>query len=193
MTRSVLRALSVPLGVALLLTACSGDDDAAPTASTAPTGPDRPGEALNLTSPLFEDGGALPVTVTCDGAGELPPLRWVGVPEGAAELALVVTDPDAPDGGFLHLAAFGLDPGRAEVTGELPAGARQTANSAGQRGWTPPCPPKGDDPHRYQFELLVLDEPTGIEDGASADEVEDTYRDKVIASARLTGTYERAR
>lgn len=188
------RLLLLWLATALVLAGCSngGDDKkAAPRPPAPTTGADADEAPLALTSPAFQDGGALPTEITCDGDGRLPALEWSGVPAGAAELALVVTDPDAPGGGFLHLAAFGLDPGRTNLDGDLPAGARLAANSSGSTGWTPPCPPKGDKGHRYHFDLLVLREPTGIEAGAEPGEVDDAYDGKVVASARLTGTYER--
>ena len=73
---------------------------------------------------------------------------------GAAELALIVVDPDA--GGFVHWTAYGLPTGtRALGATGLPAGAREGENSTGSTGWTPPCPPSGT--HRYEFRLYSLE------------------------------------
>ena len=188
------RMLLLCLATSLLVPGCSGDGgdrNGAPRPPVPTSAADRDAAPLTLRSPQFADGATLPLDVTCDGDGQLPPLEWSGVPAGAAELALVVTDPDAPGNGFLHLAAFGLDPARTNLDDELPAGARLTANSGGTKGWTPPCPPKGAKAHRYQFDLLVLNAPTGIEAGADPGAVEAAYKGKVIASARLTATYGR--
>jgi Raf kinase inhibitor-like YbhB/YbcL family protein len=97
--------------------------------------------------------------------GTSPPLEWSGAPARARELVLVVQDPDAPGGTFVHWTAFGL---HATPSGRLPAGATPASgrNSAGHTGWTPPCPPKGDRPHRYEFSLYALPRPSRLRAGA---------------------------
>jgi Raf kinase inhibitor-like YbhB/YbcL family protein len=109
----------------------------------------------------------VPVRYTCTGAGARPPLRWHGVPGGTTELVLVVTDPDAPGGRFVHWTAFGIPRGARAV----PARVREGKNSAGGTGWTPPCPPGGDEPHRYVFDLYALARASGLKQGASFDDV----------------------
>ena len=90
------------------------------------------------------------------------------MPAGAAELALIVVDPDA--GGFVHWTAYGLPPGtRALGATGLPAGAREGENSTGSTGWTPPCPPSGT--HRYEFRLYWLKRASGLDAGAKPDDV----------------------
>jgi Raf kinase inhibitor-like YbhB/YbcL family protein len=156
-----------------------GGHHAAAPASTAPA-------SLHLSSPAFPDGGSIPVANTCDGQGRPPALAWSGVPAGARELVLVVQDPDAPGGTFVHWTAFGIAPA-ATVLPLDPAGGR---NSAGSDGWTPPCPPKGK-PHRYVFMLYALARPSGLRRGASADAVRAALAHGVLATGRLTGTYAR--
>jgi phosphatidylethanolamine-binding protein (PEBP) family uncharacterized protein len=51
---------------------------------------------MELSSPAFAPGGRLPIRFTADGEGISPPLIWVGVPDEAVSLALIVEDPDAP-------------------------------------------------------------------------------------------------
>jgi hypothetical protein len=124
--------------------------------------------SISLSSPAL--GATIPRRFTCDGAGISPPLRWSGAPARAKELVLVVQDPDAPGGTFVHWTAFGIAP---EPSGALPAGAhpRSGRNSAGHTGWTPPCPPKGAAPHRYEFSLYALAKPSGLSAGARAADV----------------------
>ena len=89
---------------------------------------------ITVTSPAFGDGGDIPSRNTCDGQDVSPPLRFAELPSGTVELALLVEDPDAPRGTFVHWVAWGLDPGKAELgEGEVPAGAGK--NDFGKRGY----------------------------------------------------------
>ena len=109
---------------------------------------------FQLVSPAVPNGGAVPVRYTCDGRGLSPPLRWTAPPAGTRSLTLLVRDPDAPGGVFVHWRATRIPP----RPGSIRAGAHfahEGANSAGTRGWTPPCPPPGP-AHRYVFVLTAL-------------------------------------
>jgi Raf kinase inhibitor-like YbhB/YbcL family protein len=165
---------------ALLLAGCGGSHEAA-----APARDDTPA-TLKLSSPAFADGAAIPKQNSCDGTGTPPPLTWTGVPDNARELVLVVEDPDAPGGTFVHWTAFGI-PAQATTVPPDPAGGE---NSAGKQGWTPPCPPGGK-PHRYVFTLYALGKPSGLKPGASAKAVRAVLSGGALARGRLTGTYGR--
>jgi hypothetical protein len=159
---------------------CGGGADGSATPSgAAPAG-------FAFSSPAL--GATIPRRYTCDGAGTSPPLRWSGAPR-AAELVLVVQDPDAPGGTFVHWTAFAIV---ARPLGDIPAGARLRSgeNSAGRTGWTPPCPPKGDKPHRYQFSLYALRRPSGLKPGASAAQVREKLAG-ALARGRFTASYVR--
>jgi phosphatidylethanolamine-binding protein (PEBP) family uncharacterized protein len=114
--------------VALLvcLAGCGGGDKLESPPPSAP-------RQLTVTSPDFPANGAIPKRFSCDGDKARPALRFAGVPAGAAELALVVVDPDA--GGFVHWTAYALPPDTRSLgaTG-LPAGAREGENSTGSTG-----------------------------------------------------------
>jgi Raf kinase inhibitor-like YbhB/YbcL family protein len=143
---------------------------------------------LTVTSPDFPAGGAIPARFSCDGDKARPALRFGGVPSGAAELALVVVDPDA--GGFVHWTVYGLPATtRSLPAGGLPAGAREGENSAGDRGWTAPCPPKGT--HRYEFRLYWLERASGLDAGAKPDAVVKAVRSRAGGSGLLVGRYTR--
>jgi Raf kinase inhibitor-like YbhB/YbcL family protein len=151
----------------LVLAACSESDgrvlpepDPAKTTTSvsAPIVPSTDaitGGPFTLLSPSIQDGGGVPVDLTCFGGGTSPDLSWTGTPEGATSLALVMTDPDAQ--GFVHWIVTGIDP---SIVGfgldGLPEGVTQGPNSAGGTGWTPPCPPKGSGTHHYVFQLYAL-------------------------------------
>jgi Raf kinase inhibitor-like YbhB/YbcL family protein len=139
------------VALALLLGAACGEDarEAEP--------PEDPG-AIELTSSALVEGDTVPVEFTCDGEDVSPPLEWSGVPEGTESLRLVVEDLDAPGGIFVHWAVFGVD---ASVTGvgrgEVPSGGAERPNHFGVESYRGPCPPEGDDPHRYRFTLRGFD------------------------------------
>jgi len=64
-----------------------------------------------LTSAAFTDEESISRRHTCDGADLSPPLSWTAPPEGSRSLALILDDPEAPAGRFIHWLAWGLDPG----------------------------------------------------------------------------------
>ena len=141
---------------------------------------------LTLTSPAFADGEPIPQRHTCRGKGSVPDLRWSGVPEGADSLALVVSDPDAPRGTFIHWVLYDLAPSVTGLPrGAVPAGAREAANSAGTEGWYPPCPPRGT--HRYVFTLYALGSSVAATRGGDTRAVIADIARRAIASATLTG------
>jgi Raf kinase inhibitor-like YbhB/YbcL family protein len=161
----VLRQITVVVVIAGIIMAagsgCSGSDGGGAGGRTEPA-PSAPA-TVRVTSTAFTDGAEIPEQFTCRGAGESPPLTWSTHTRAVAQ-ALVVDDPDAPGGTFVHWVALDL-PGsttRLPQGGALPPGARQARNSAGRTGWTPPCPPSGT--HRYRFTVYLLRMPAGLAD-----------------------------
>lgn len=144
---------------------------------------------LRLTSPAFASGGPIPVRYTCDGADEVPPLTWSGVPPEAKSLALVCSDPDAPRGTFYHWAIHAIPPD----TSQLPRpGLSEAVNDFGKPGYGGPCPPRGHGPHHYHFRLYALDVaslPLGRQ--ARCAEVEHLARQHAVAEADYVGIYSR--
>ena len=148
--------------------------------------------AITLGSADFADGGTIPRRFTCSGAGDTPELHWSGVPSGARELALLVEDPDAPGGTFVHWTLYGLDAGlRALPAAAVPTNATEGANSRGEHGWTPPCPPEGDSPHRYVFTLYALRAPSGLEAHAAPEDVRSAVAAGATARGQLVGRFGR--
>lgn len=145
---------------------------------------------ITVSSTAFSEGGTIPRRHTCDGEDASPPLRFAGVPSGTQELAVLVEDPDAPRGTFVHWVAWGLDPS----TTTLDEGAtppRTGTNGFGRRGYGGPCPPRGT-PHRYIFTVFALARRLDLPPGASADQLRAAVGRAAIAEGRLTGRYGRA-
>jgi Raf kinase inhibitor-like YbhB/YbcL family protein len=169
--------------LAFVMAACGGGDT---VEGPPPAAPDQ----VRLTSPAFEDGAPIPSRFTCDGEEVSPPLAWSDVPAEARSLALLVEDPDAPGGTFVHWTLYAVSPDAGGVeAGRLPDGAREGENSFGDSGYGGPCPPEGDEPHRYVFTLYALRSDPGLDAGASPDEVREAVADAAIARGQLTGRF----
>jgi len=143
---------------------------------------------MQLTSSAFAGGEPIPARHTCDGDDISPPLAWEGAPDGTAAFVLVVHDPDAGD--FVHWLLTDI-PGDATELAEGEGDAIGTAgpNDFGRTGWGGPCPPSGE--HRYVFTLSALSGPIEVGPAADADAARQAMSDRVLATATLTGVYER--
>lgn len=163
---------------AVALAGCGGGGAAKPVAGGAPV-------TIALHSPQLRDGGTLPAPLGCDGAGRSPVIGWSHLPAGTRELAITVDDPDAPGGDFVHWTLWHIGARVRGISyGAPPPGSRTTANSGGKQGYTPPCPPKGDKPHRYVFTVFALKRSIGAPDGADVASV----RKEIAGAALARGT-----
>jgi Raf kinase inhibitor-like YbhB/YbcL family protein len=153
----------------LVLAGCGGT-------TTGATNPTAPLAVINVSSPAFAPGGTIPREYTCDGRDVSPPLRWSGVPKSASELTVVMRDPDAPGGVFVHWNVRMPATVKELATGQVPTGAVQGQNGFGRTGYGGPCPPRGDPPHHYVITVSAV----GASSGGT-----------VLATGTLTGTYAR--
>lgn len=151
---------------------------------------------MQLTSAAFKNDEQIPKRFTGDGEDISPPLAWEGAPGDTQAFALIVDDPDAPGGTFVHWLLYDLgkdvdvlEEGLAPSPRVL-GGARQGKNDFGRFGYGGPAPPPPAE-HRYIFQLLALDAPTGLEAGAGRKELEAATEGHVLATAVLTGRYKR--
>jgi Raf kinase inhibitor-like YbhB/YbcL family protein len=153
---------------------------------------------LDLKSGAFAVNSTIPSVYTCQGDDVSPALSWTGVPSRTKTLALIVKDPDAPNGNFVHWVLYNLPATETHLERNVPkertlaSGAAQGLNGFMKNGYMGPCPPPGK-PHHYHFRLYALDiQITGLNPGdATADDVERAARGHVVASADLVGLYER--
>lgn len=157
--------------------------------------------AITVSSLSFADHAPIPVPYTADGEGLSPPLQWTGVPAGAASVALIVEDADAPTPKpLVHAIVVDLPAGEGELregalespANEDPPAAPHTGrNSYLQAEWLPPDPPPGHGVHRYAFQVFALGPGETFSDTPGRDEVLDAIKARGIASGMLIGTYER--
>jgi len=157
----------------------------------------EPAVTMTLTSSAFERGSTIPRAHTCDGDDRSPPLAWTGAPSGARSFALVMDDPDARHGTWVHWVLWNL-PGDARAMAaavqpdaELPSGARHGHNDFGPSGWGGPCPPPGP-AHHYSFRVYAVDQTLTLAAGASKGALERALHGHVLAQSELVGTYARA-
>ena len=146
--------------------------------------------AMTLTSPAFTDGATIPSKYTCDGADISPPLDIGNVPDGAKSLALIVDDPDAPVGTWVHWVLWDIPAQTREILeNSIPAGTQQGRNDWKRNGYGGPCPPSGT--HRYFFKLYALDMPLALGAGTTKKDLERAMDGHVLAHTELKGTYRR--
>lgn len=157
---------------------CGGDGDVETETSSS----------IAVTSSAFDEGAPIPEVYSCRGLNVSPPLAWSGVPADAAALALVVDDPDAPGGSYVHWVVVDIDADTTSVSERaLPSGGVQAENSGGDARYVGPCPPSGT--HRYRFTVYALSEPTGLSDGAPLNEALEAISANAISQGTLTGTF----
>lgn len=154
-----------------------------------------------ITSPSFNNREKIPSKFTCDGGNINPELLIQNVPESAKSLALIMDDPDAVSGNFLHWMVWNIDPQTERIKQEskppgvppstgLAIGAIEGVNGAGKIGYIGPCPPDKK-PHRYFFKLYALDATLGLGEETRKAELEAAIEGHVVDKAELVGIYER--
>ena len=152
--------------------------------------------SLTITSPDFASGAEIPRRFTCSGEDRSPALAWSGVPQGTRSLALIVDDPDAPAGTWVHWVLYNLPgthtslDGNVEKKQELANGARQGVNDFRKTGYNGPCPPPGK-PHRYYFRLYALDSALTLPAGADRKALDRAMVGHVLAHAEWMGRFQR--
>ncbi len=149
-----------------------------------------------IESTAFSAGGTIPKQHTCDGADGSPELSWKEAPTGTQSFALIMDDPDAPVGTWVHWVLYdvpgdrkGLPEGVAKQE-QLDNGARQGRNDFGNIGYGGPCPPGGK-VHRYFFKVYALDTKLNLKAGMSKKDVERAMKGHILGQGELIGKYGR--
>jgi len=152
--------------------------------------------SILLTSPSFSEGGAIPKRHSGEGDNLSPSLSWSGLPPSTKSIVLLVEDPDAPSGTFVHWILFNIPSGVNRLpeglpeTPDLPGIGRQGENDARTTGYFGPYPPPGK-PHRYFFKIFVLDRMLELPAGCTSPQLQKAMRECVLDTGSLMGTYRR--
>lgn len=148
---------------------------------------------FELTSTAFKQEEPIPIRYSCKGEDISPALAWGDPPEGTQSFVLVVDDPDAPGGTWIHWVVFNIPADVRALPEDMPAGmkfddvaASFGANSWGRAEYGGPCPPSGT--HRYFFKLYALDTILALEPG-SRSKVLEAVKEHSLAKAELMGTF----
>lgn len=143
---------------------------------------------IQVSSPAFTEGDTIPKKFSCDGTNVSPQLDWINLPAGTRSLALIVDDPDAPIGTYVHWVLFDLP---ADLKG-LPEGVKgmgtRGKNSSNKLDFVGPCPPKGSN-HRYYFKLYALDNKLSLKEGSTKADVEKAITGHILGQGQLMGKF----
>ncbi len=190
--------LSAVIVSLVLVTACTAQATTQPAntpiaalpATELASGTGEPAPSFALSSPAFGQGGPIPSKYSCNGDDISPPLAWGEPPAGTKSLALIVDDPDAPGGTWVHWVVFNIPLEFHELAeGMQGADAAVTVgeNSWGRSDYGGPCPPSGT--HRYFFKLYALDAALDLDKSAGKKQVLAAMEGHVLAEADLMGTF----
>ncbi len=141
---------------------------------------------LIITS-VFENNSKIPSKYTCDGEDINPPLNIEGIPEGTKSLVLIVEDPDAPGGIWIHWLVWNIPPG--SIAEDSVPGI-EGMNSFRRNKYGGACPPDGT--HRYYFKVYALNKELDLAKNAVKSDVEKAMKDNILAKGELVGLYSRS-
>jgi Raf kinase inhibitor-like YbhB/YbcL family protein len=144
--------------------------------------------SLTLTSDAFANGQSIPAKYSCVGKNLSPALAWNEPPAGTQSFALIMDDPDAPMGTWVHWVLFNIPVSTLSLqegmdTGTMSAGR----NSSGNMSYDGPCPPSGT--HRYFFKLYALDATLSFSPGATKEQLLAALKGHILAQGELMGTF----
>ncbi len=164
--------------------------ESASTPITQPSTPQENSKNMTIASSAFSDNQTIPALYTCDGDNINPPLVIADVPLSAKSLALIMDDPDAPSGDWVHWLVFNIPPQTTAIAADSsPTGASAGAGTAGKQKYEGPCPPSGT--HHYHFRLYALDTLLNLPAGSDKAALLGGMQGHILEEADLVGTYRR--
>ena len=173
----------VSLAFIIMVAGCKGNDHT----------PATEGEndmTIPITSTAFKEGDKIPRIYTCDDQNVSPPLAWTNVPTNTVSLALIMDDPDAPSGTWVHWVLYNLPKNTTGLAQGKNEGGTEGKNDFNKLGYGGPCPPRGSN-HRYYIKLYSLDIMLELKSGATKAQVESAMRGHILAQGQLIGRYGR--
>ncbi len=146
--------------------------------------------SMKLQSPAFENNKSIPPKYTCDGDDISPPLLISEVPKEAKSLVLIVDDPDAPGGDWVHWVIWNIPPATQKIEEDsTPQGSSEGLTDFRHPGWGGPCPPSGE--HRYRFKLYALDSELKQDYSYGKKQIQKNMEGHILDYAELVGLYQR--
>lgn len=152
---------------------------------------------FNIELPSAKHGERLSQKYTCDGQDHSPEIVWSDPPSSTKSFILIMEDPDAPRGTFVHWVIYNIKPNvkqlpenvsKEKTTGD---GWAQGMNSFKKIGYNGPCPPRRS-VHRYIFYLYSVLEQPNLEPGLSKNDLMKIIADKTVKQASIMVRYGRS-
>lgn len=143
---------------------------------------------MEIKSSAFKNNERIPSKYTCDSDNVNPPLEITNIPSNAKSLVLVVDDPDAPSGTWVHWAVWNIPLTNTIDENSVPKGAMQGENDFGNNNYGGMCPPPGKE-HRYFFKIYALDTTLNLPASSKKPDVESSMRNHILDKAELIGIY----
>lgn len=145
---------------------------------------------MHISSSAFKDNEHIPYQYTCDGKNTNPPLAITDVPAGAKSLVLIMDDPDAPGGEWVHWLVWNINPATVAISEHsVPVAAVEGVTDFKKPGYGGPCPPDG--MHRYFFKLYALDTKLDLQPSAVKADLEKAMQGHIVSQSQLVGLYAR--
>ncbi|QTA38376.1 YbhB/YbcL family Raf kinase inhibitor-like protein [Thermosipho ferrireducens] len=141
---------------------------------------------------IFKNGDKIPKRYTCEGVDVNPELKIEDIPSNTKSLAIIVDDPDAPFGTFVHWVVWNITPNTDAI--KIPEnflGGIQGKNDFGNNAYNGPCPPRGHGVHHYHFKIYALNTVLKIPASSGKKELEKAMNGHIIDSAKIVGIYRR--
>lgn len=144
-------------------------------------------DKLKITSPAFTSGEFIPRKYTCQGDDINPSIDISGIPRDAQSLAIIVDDPDAPMGTWVHWVMWNIPVAGRIAENSVPG--EEGWNDFKRKEWGGPCPPSGT--HRYYFKVYALDDMLDLPSGSTKEELERAMEGHILGKGELMGNYKK--
>jgi len=145
---------------------------------------------MKITSPAFENEASIPAKYTCQGENVNPELNIGEIPDGTRSLILIVDDPDAPMGTWVHWLVWNIDVISKIAENSVPKGGIQGLNDFKKNEYGGPCPPEGEE-HRYFFKIYALDTELNLDESTKKKDVEEAMEGHILDKAELVGMFKK--
>ena len=144
--------------------------------------------SLSVSSPAFDNNGYIPAKYTCQGDDVNPPIAIGNIPDGTLSLALILDDPDAPSGTFVHWVTWNIPV--EFLIGEHSSPGTEGENGAKKSGYYGPCPPSGT--HHYHFKVYALDTELDLKKGSDKAALEKAMQGHILSQGEMIGLYSKS-